>query len=468
MNELCGGRSGRGGGAARAVAAQGGASAQGRRAVPISRVSSRFDDGQQGAPTPTTSPPPSEVPRGHRARTPSSTTPTGAWRRSSTATRSTSRRSSCCAARPTRPTSTCASSSASTSTRPRTRRRPRRCKLLEDVVDQAARLVRGAAAARAAPASRASRKKAADGLRGLPEVSAAVGGELDPQIHMLLGTALRLRQGLGRGAARVRGAAQDQAQRHDRQADARRGARRQGRLQPGHLALRAHPRRGAEAAEHLLQPRQLLPAREALRRRAARGRALHQGQADTTPRATCSSCDALYEQKNYPARARRVSDGGAAGSGQRRHQGQDRPHLPRHEELPVGASPYLEQAVAGAKARRRQGSRDARRARRGLLGGATRRRTSSTRSPTTWRRSARIRKAQATAGQVYFLAGNDERATATLQRVAGDRAEQRGRARRRWSRCSTGAPAPPSRRTRSARPTASCSRGGEADARRSR
>ena len=217
---------------------------------------------------------------------------------------------------------------------------------------QAARLVRGAAAARAAPASRPSPSAPPRRSRSTSSIVRRRRPSLDPQIHMLLGTALRLRQGLGRGAARVRGAAQDQAQRHDRQADARLGARRQERLQPGHLALRAHPRRGAEAAEHLLQPRHLLPAREARRRRAARGRALHQGQADRTPRATCSCATRSTSRRTSSARstecqaAERLDqvNGAIKGKIGRIYLG---------TKNYQSAVTYLEQAVAGAKARAR-------------------------------------------------------------------------------------------------------------------
>ena len=169
------------------------------------------------------------------------------------------------------------------------------------------------------------------------------------------------------------------------------------------------------------------------------------------------TCDALYEQRNYPRalaecqQAERLDqvDGTIKGKVGRIYLGM---------KNYSSAVTYLEQAVAGQKATGTEGSGDARRARRGVRGGARAARTSSTRSAMTSRRSAKDPRALATAGQVYFLAGNDERAMAALKESLALEPIERAGARPGWSRCSTGAPASPSRRTRSAPPTTFCPR----------
>ena len=243
-----------------------------------------------------------------------------------------------------------------------------------------------------------------------------------------------LRQGLRRRAARVRGAAQDQAERHDRQADARRGrsSARARAARPSRSTSASW--RGAEAAEHLLQPRHLLFAREARRRRVARGRALHQGQAASTPRATFCTCDALYEQRNIQraltecqqAERQDQVNGAIKGKIGRIYLGMKNYQSAR--DLPRAGGGGAEGVG------RRQGSRDARRARRGVRGGARaegqaqldrrRSRVAVAKTRRRWRRRGRSTSSR----------GNDERAMSALQCVAGARAEQRRRARGRWSR----------------------------------
>ena len=234
----------------------------------------------------TTSPPPRRSSARRSAPTRGSTTPTGDWRRSSTARRSTRRRSSCCAARPTRRTSTCASSSACRCYKTANPPPPESVRLLEDVVAKrpdsyAAQLQLGQHLVKSDP------KRAAASHRGLPEVSSAVGGEPRSADPHGARHRVRLRQGLRLGAARVRGPAQDRAERHDRQADARLGARRQELLQPGHLALRAHPvarRRRSRASTTTSAPATC--ARSAPPTRCARPSSTSR-PSRPTPRATC-------------------------------------------------------------------------------------------------------------------------------------------------------------------------------------
>ena len=78
-------------------------------------------------------------------------------------------------------------------------------RLLEDVVAEAARLVRGAAAARAVPRAGREPQARRGGLEMYLKYRPPSAASLDPQVHMVLGTALRLRQGVGPGAEGVRG-----------------------------------------------------------------------------------------------------------------------------------------------------------------------------------------------------------------------------------------------------------------------
>ena len=208
-------------------------------AAPTRRASRRSRRGARRSRA-TTSPPRRRSSARPSASTRSSPTPTGGWRRSSTRKKQYAQAVELLRRAPDQTDLDVREQLGLDLYKTPRRRRPRRCTLLEDVVAEAARLVRGAAAARPAPREERAQARGRRPSRST-QVPPAVGGQPRSADPHGARHRLRLRQGVGRGAEGVRGAAQDQAERHDRQADARLGARRQERLQPGHLALRAHP-----------------------------------------------------------------------------------------------------------------------------------------------------------------------------------------------------------------------------------
>ena len=220
-------------------------------------------------------------------------------------------------------------------------------RLLEDVVSKrpdsyAAQLQLGQHSSRREPQARGR------GLRGLPQVSSGRRRpSLDPQVHMLLGTALLLAKDWDAAQREFEGLLKTKP--NDMTAKLMLGAVfvGKGRLQPGHLALRAHPRRGAASSRASTTTSAPAICANARRRRVARGRALRQGQAAATPRATCSSCDALLRAEELSARARRVPGGGAARSGQRRRSRARSAASTWRRRTTRRRVTYLEQAVAG-------------------------------------------------------------------------------------------------------------------------
>ena len=349
----------------------------------------------------------SEVPRGHLARPEAETTPIGAWPRSSTSRRSTARPSSCLRSAPEQtdidareqlgltlyktanppPAESCGCSRMWCRSGPT--RTPRSCSSASTCV-------------------KSDPKRAAPAFEIYLKYRPASAANLDPQIHNVLGTAYLLAKDYDAAQKEFEGLLKTKP--NDMTAKLMLGAVLVGkrRVQPGHLALRAHPRRGVEAAVHLLQPRHLLPAREARRRCGARGRAVHQGQAADAKGHVLLVRRALRAEE-LPARAQPSASGGAAGPGQRHHQGQDRPHLPRHEELPGGRD--LPRA-GGGRAEGVGADKDPE------MLGALAEAYAAVHAPKDKLNSigdelASLNKdprALATAGQVYFLAGNDERA----------------------------------------------------------
>ena len=289
-----------------------------------------------------------EVPRGDLSSTPSSTTPTGDWRAILYGQKKYRRRSSCCGARPIRPISTCASSSASTSTRRRTRRRRRRCgcsrtSSRSGPTSYAAQLQLGQHLVKTEP------KRAAAALEAYLKYRPPSAASLDPQIHMLLGTAYLYAKDWESAQREFEGLLKTKPNDMTAKLMLGAGARRQERLQPGHLALRAHPRRGAASSRASTTTSAAATcARSAPPTRCARPSSTSR-PSRTTPRATCSCATRSTSRRTIRRALGRVPAGGAAGSGQRRDQGQGRPHLPRHEELPVGGD--LPRAGGG----RRQG-----------------------------------------------------------------------------------------------------------------
>ena len=336
-------------------------------------------------------------------------------------------------------------------TRPPTRRRPRRCTLLEDVVGKrpdsyAAQLQLGQHLVKSDP------KKAAAALEAYLKYRPPAAASLDPQIHMVLGTAY------------VYAKEWDAAQREFEGLLKTKPNDMTAKLMLGSVLVgKSACSQAISLYERILAEAQKQPSiyynlgtcylqREARRRRASARPSCTSRPSRTTPRATCSLGDALYEQKNYPRALTRVPAGGAARSGQRRHQGQGRPHLPRHEEL--SSRRHRPRAGGGGPegGERRQGSR---------VLGALAEAYAAVNAPKDKLNSigdelaslGKDPQALATAGQVYFLAGNDERADRDA-RTRRWRSSPTTRSRALgWSRCSTAAPASPSRRAKSRRPT---------------
>ncbi len=207
-------------------------------------------------------------------------------------------------------------------------------RLLEDVVSKrpdsyAAQLQLGQHLVRTEPTRAAAAIEVY--LRYRPPSAAS----LDPQIHMVLGTAYVYARDWDAAQKEFEGLLRTKP--NDMTAKLMLGSVLVGKGSCSQ-AISLYERilsRGAAAAEHVLQPRHLLSAREARGRRLARGRAVQPRQADRRqgPRAHLRRA---LRSAQLSARAHRVPAGGAGGSGQRHHQGPDRPHLPRHAQLSVG------------------------------------------------------------------------------------------------------------------------------------